>query len=327
MSDSTTPSTAPKVPYNPPFKELWGITEERERALLAEFRELLERTTDIKGNATFDDYYLRRFLRARSHDLAKAEAMFASHLKWRRDFGTDTILEDFVYDEREAFLALYPQGYHKVDKLGRPIYIQHLGQINMKAMKNVTTEERMIRFHVQEYERALKYIFPACSEAAGEHVSQTLAIMDLKGLGLRHLSGDVKRILSVLTRIDQDNYPETLGKTLVGIDCRRARPTCGRADARPDSPSLSLALRATRSVRSPDHQRPQSLSGDLEHRQADAGPADAVQDRGVSRGFPAGVEGVGGGREYPELPGRDQSGKSDRRRGALAGGTRSQAAG
>ena len=243
---TTTPSTAPKVPYNPPFKEHGGITEERERALLAEFRELLERTTDIKGNATFDDYYLRRFLRARSHDLAKAEAMFASHLKWRRDFGTDTILEDFVYDEREAFLALYPQGYHKVDKLGRPIYIQHLGQINMKAMKNVTTEERMIRFHVQEYERALKYIFPACSEEAGEHVSQTLAIMDLKGLGLRHLSGDVKRILSVLTRIDQDNYPETLGKTLVGIDCRRARPTCGRADASPDSPSLSLALRAVR---------------------------------------------------------------------------------
>ena len=204
-----------KHPLQLSFRELWGITEERERELLALFRENLERTTDIKGNATFDDYYLRRFLRARSHDLNKAQTMFVSHLEWRKEFGTDTILEDFVYDEREAFLALYPQGYHKVDKLGRPIYIQHLGQINMKAMKNVTTEERMIRFHVQEYERALKYIFPACSEVAGEHVSQTLAIMDLKGLGLRHLSGDVKRILSVLTRIDQDNYPETLGKTLI----------------------------------------------------------------------------------------------------------------
>ena len=198
------------------FEELWGITEEREARLLAEYRVQLERIApEVRGNATFDDYYLRRFLRARDHNLQRAESMFMNHLKWRKDFGTDTILEDFVYDEREAFLALYPQGYHKVDKLGRPVYIQHLGQINMKAMKNVTTEERMIRFHVQEYERALRYIFPACSLAAGEHVSQTLAIMDLKGLGLRHLSGDVKRILSVLTRIDQDNYPETLGKTLI----------------------------------------------------------------------------------------------------------------
>ncbi len=198
------------------FEELWGITEEREATLLAEYREQMERIApEVRGSATFDDYYLRRFLRARDHDLQKAGSMFMNHLKWRKDFGTDTILEDFVYEEREAFLALYPQGYHKVDKMGRPVYIQHLGQINMKAMKNVTTEERMIRFHVQEYERALKYIFPACSLAAGEHVSQTLAIMDLKGLGLRHLSGDVKRILSVLTRIDQDNYPETLGKTLI----------------------------------------------------------------------------------------------------------------
>lgn len=201
---------------NMSFEELWGITEEREVELLAKYREQLERIApEVRGSSTFDDYYLRRFLRARGHDLQKAEAMFMNHLKWRKEFGTDTILEDFVYDEREAFLALYPQGYHKVDKLGRPIYIQHLGQINMKAMKNVTTEERMIRFHVQEYERALKYIFPACSRVAGKHVSQTLAVMDLKGLGLRHLSGDVKRILSVLTRIDQDNYPETLGKTLI----------------------------------------------------------------------------------------------------------------
>jgi len=34
-------------------------------------------------------------------------------------------------------------------------------------------------------------------------------------VGLRHLSGDVKRILSEITHIDQNNYPETLGKTLI----------------------------------------------------------------------------------------------------------------
>lgn len=117
--------------------------------------------------------------------------------------------------EREAFLALYPQGYHKTDKLGRPIYIQHLGQINVKTLKTVTTEERMIRYHVQEYERAIKYIFPACSKVRGYPITQTLAILDLKGVGLRHLSGDVKHILSAITSIDQNNYPETLGKTLI----------------------------------------------------------------------------------------------------------------
>jgi CRAL/TRIO domain len=141
--------------------------------------------------------------------------MFSAHLKWRKDMGVDDIIEKFNFHERDAFLTLYPQGYHKTDRLGRPIYIQHLGQINVRALTKITTEERMLLFHIQEYERALRYIFPACSLIAGKHVSQTLAIMDLKGVGLRHLSADVKRILSSITRTDQDNYPETLGKTLI----------------------------------------------------------------------------------------------------------------
>lgn len=85
----------------------------------------------------------------------------------------------------------------------------------MKALKNITTIDRMIKYHVQEYERAIKYIFPACSRAKGMHISQTLAILDLKGVGLRHFSGEVKTILSTITGIDQANYPETLGKTLI----------------------------------------------------------------------------------------------------------------
>jgi hypothetical protein len=162
-----------------------------------------------------DKVYLRRFLRARQHDIPRAKEMFLAHLQWRHDNSIDTILDDFHFHERDAFLTLYPQGYHKTDRLGRPIYIQHLGHINMKALHGVTTEDRMVRYHIQEYERAIKYIFPACSMVAGREVTQTLAVMDVKGVGLRHLSGEVKRILGALTRIDQDNYPETLGKTLI----------------------------------------------------------------------------------------------------------------
>ena len=33
---------------------------------------------------------------------------------------------------------------------------------------------------LQEYERCLKYIFPACSKKAGRHIDQTFAIMDVK---------------------------------------------------------------------------------------------------------------------------------------------------
>lgn len=65
---------------------------------------------------------------------------------------------------------------------GRPIYIQHLGQVNIKKIYEVTTEERMLKFHVQEYERCIQYIMPACSKIAGRHIEQTFAILDVKGM-------------------------------------------------------------------------------------------------------------------------------------------------
>jgi len=182
--------------------------------LLVKYRQVIEAEVGPL-KPFFDKYYLRRFLRARQHDISRANAMFLAHLNWRREMGVDDILDTLHFHERDAFLTLYPQGYHKTDRLGRPIYIQHLGLINVRALTKITTEERMLLFHIQEYERALRYIFPACSLINGKYVGQTLAIMDLKGVGLRHLSADVKRILGSITRTDQDNYPETLGKTLI----------------------------------------------------------------------------------------------------------------
>ncbi len=159
---------------------------------------------------------LRRFLRARTYDLEKATAMWLNNLKFKQEFGVDTILQDFYFGERDKFLVCFPQGYHKTDKMvrcvrmgcglhagvpwegplhpraarlrahrrqptctaahglqaghsgwralgraplalltfplraqGRPIYIQLLGQVNVEQIKKITTEERMLKFHIQ----------------------------------------------------------------------------------------------------------------------------------------------------------------------------------
>ena len=49
---------------------------------------------------------------------------------------------------------------------GRPVYIQHVGSINMKKMYELTTEERMLKFHVQVRATLLDWIVataPICS--------------------------------------------------------------------------------------------------------------------------------------------------------------------
>ena len=67
----------------------------------------------------------RRFLRARNHDVPKAKAMFMAHVQWRKEFGADT-LDQFMFQERDAVISLYPQGYHKTDKMVSLIFLQHL---------------------------------------------------------------------------------------------------------------------------------------------------------------------------------------------------------
>ena len=64
-------------------------------------------------------YFLRRFLRARQHDLKRAKEMYTASMKWRREFGVEEVTDNFHFTERDAFITLYPQGYHKTDKLVR----------------------------------------------------------------------------------------------------------------------------------------------------------------------------------------------------------------
>lgn len=193
------------------FYEEWKLTLQEEEKRLAELHALLEKEGVLRPQ--FDMYMQRRFLRARNHDVAKAKAMFMTHMQWRREFGVDQ-LDQFVFQERDAMISLYPQGYHKMDKMGRPIYIQHLGQVNIKKIYEITTEERMLKFHVQEYERCIQYIMPACSKVAGKHIEQTFAILDVKGVGIKQVS-NVKQMLGKLTTLDSNNYPEMLGKTCI----------------------------------------------------------------------------------------------------------------
>ena len=137
--------------------------------------------------------------------------MFLNHLSWQKDFGIRDILQNYHFHERDKFIANFPQGYHKTDKVGRPIFLQQIGKMNVPEMKKFSTDERMVKFHIQEYERCRRVVLPICSRLAGRHLDQTFVIMDVKGLSMSHFSGDAKKLMSAVTKYDQDNYPEMLG--------------------------------------------------------------------------------------------------------------------
>ncbi|KAG8732700.1 cytosolic factor, phosphatidylinositol/phosphatidylcholine transfer protein [Ceratobasidium sp. 423] len=160
-----------------------------------------------------DDSILLRFLRARKFDLAKSRKMIIECEEWRKNFGVDDIVNNFDFPEQAEVTKYYPQYFHKTDKECRPVYIERVGNVDINALREVTTQERLLQNYVNGYERFLHERLPACSAAAGRpvEVSCGIGILDIKGADLGSFS-IVKDYVFEATKIAQKYYPETMGK-------------------------------------------------------------------------------------------------------------------
>ncbi len=97
---------------------------------------------------------------------------------------------------------------------GRPVYIEHLGKIDLRKLPQITTDERMLQNLVVEYEKLADPRLPACSRKAGHLLETCCTIMDAKGVGITSIPS-VYGYLQRASAISQDYYPERLGKMYI----------------------------------------------------------------------------------------------------------------
>ncbi|KAF8931447.1 cytosolic factor, phosphatidylinositol/phosphatidylcholine transfer protein [Dissophora ornata] len=229
---SSAASTRSKHPY----------TDPKQVEALASFRELLG-----PDNEKFDDGELMRFIVARSFDLNGAKAQLLASLEWRKTNKVDELpipgpknSNGVMYavrgwhsvpdaniesgqpnvPEHAVRLQKYMGGsaLHKWDKAGRPIYIERMGQHNVKGLaKNVTTPE-LVDYHIRCSEFVHSTIMPECEERFGTDdkvIDKETVIFDCTGMGFHQLHMDGLNMLRSLTDMDQKAYPERLGKLFI----------------------------------------------------------------------------------------------------------------
>ncbi|WPH04303.1 putative phosphatidylinositol transporter [Acrodontium crateriforme] len=199
------PTTAPTPQNGHP-----GHTTKEQDAAVHQIRMMLEAEGYTKR---LDTLTLLRFLRARKFDVQLSKKMFEECEKWRSEFGggVDDLVRTFDYKEKPEMFKYYPQYYHKTDKDGRPVYIEQLGNVDIEAMRKITTDQRMLQNLVVEYEKLADPRLPAASRKAGCLLETCCSIMDLKNVGIMK-APQVYGYLQNTAGVSQNYYPERLGK-------------------------------------------------------------------------------------------------------------------
>ncbi|XP_062942235.1 SEC14-like protein 3 [Cynocephalus volans] len=176
---------------------------------LAKFRENVQDVLPALPNP--DDYFLLRWLRARSFDLQKSEAMLRKYMEFRKTMDIDNILD---WQPPEVIQKYMPGGLCGYDRDGCPMWYDIIGPLDPKGLLFSVTKQELLKTKMRDCERIL-HECDLQTERLGKKIETIVMIFDCEGLGLKHFWKPLVEVYQEFFGLLEENYPETLKFMLI----------------------------------------------------------------------------------------------------------------
>lgn len=97
---------------------------------------------------------------------------------------------------------MFGEGYCNTDKDGRPVYMIKVKEMNVDEIFKNYTDEELIQYYIQSYERMVNIILPECSQKVNKRIDTCDTIIDLSGVSIMKIfSGKVKKFMKISANI------------------------------------------------------------------------------------------------------------------------------
>ncbi|XP_014262397.1 SEC14-like protein 2 [Cimex lectularius] len=180
-----------------------GLTDDQRFALM----KMRRNVADCLTLPYHDDHFILRWLRARNFDPVAAEKMLRNSLKWRKDWGADTIQD---WPTPEIFRYYYPSGISGFDKDGAPIFILPFAGIDIQGILLSVSKTDFIKMALKTLESHLQLAREQMSKH-GIEASKIVAILDLTGFNIKQYAWrPAAEAVITLIQLYEANYPEIL---------------------------------------------------------------------------------------------------------------------
>ncbi|XP_060563038.1 retinal-binding protein-like isoform X4 [Ruditapes philippinarum] len=182
--------------------------EEKEQAKVNELR---ARLSDIL-KSDYEDFYLRKWLKARGFDINKAEQMFRNSVAYKTKMKVETLMAEF--ETPEVIKNYLTGGFCGHDKEGSPIRVELYGHLDLKGIMASVKKSDLEKTKILQCEHTV-LDWERQSKKLGKRVDGLTVIFDMEGVTTKMMWRPGLQMYLHLVKILEDNYPEMLKRMFV----------------------------------------------------------------------------------------------------------------